>query len=121
MDVSGWTLFRGFGCIVGIDFEALRGETGLAKKNVKITKNHNLSIAEARNRVDGIAESLSSTYGLSSAWDGDALKFNGNGVNGQIAVADKTIDVDVKLGFALAMMENTIRRSIETAIDKHLV
>jgi putative polyhydroxyalkanoate system protein len=106
---------------VGFDFETSRRETGLAKKNVKITKNHSLGIAEARNRVDGIADSLSSKYGLSSAWDGDALKFNGKGVDGQIAVADQSIDVDVKLGFALTMMESTIRRSIETAIDKHLV
>jgi len=87
---------------------------------VKISKSHNLGAAEVRQRVENIASSLSGKYGLSTAWDGDDLKISGSGVDGRIAVADETIDVDVNLGFALSMMESTIRTSIEEAIDEHL-
>lgn len=87
---------------------------------VKIKRNHSLGIAEARNRVDSIAESLGSKYQLSTTWDGDCLTFDGSGVNGRIDVTDQSVDVDVKLGFALMMLEGTIRTSIEDAMDKHL-
>jgi len=35
-------------------------------------------------------------------------------------VADESVEVEVKLGFALSMMESTIRTSLEDAMDKHL-
>ncbi len=87
---------------------------------MKIKRDHSLGLNEARKRVEAIAESLGSKYGLSSNWEGNALKITGSGVNGQIDVADQSIDVDVKLGFALMMLEGTIRTSIEEAMDKHL-
>ena len=87
---------------------------------MKIRRNHTLGLAEARIRVDSIAESLSGKYGLNTAWDGDSLKIDGSGVNGQIIVGDQAVDVDVKLSFALKMLEGTIRTSIEDAMDKYL-
>lgn len=87
---------------------------------MKINRNHNLGLNEARKRVEGIAESLGSKYGLSSNWEGNALKITGSGVNGRIDVADQSIHVEVTLGFALMMLESTIRTSIEEAMDKHL-
>ena len=50
----------------------------------------------------------------------DDLEFTGTGVDGRIAVTDDAVDIDVKLGFALAMLESQIRSSIETAIDERL-
>ena len=85
-----------------------------------IQRQHSLGKEEARRRVDGISASLAADYNLQSRWDGDELKFNGSGVSGCIAVSDDCVDVDVKLGFALMMLESTIRSSIEGAMDKHL-
>jgi putative polyhydroxyalkanoate system protein len=87
---------------------------------MRIKRNHSLGRSEARNRVDSIAESLCNKYGLSSSWEGDALKISGSGVNGRIEVAEQSVDVDVTLGFALMMLEGTIRTSIEEAMEKHL-
>ena len=87
---------------------------------MNIKRNHTLGLDEARKRVGGMADSLASKYGLSSSWDGDNLKISGSGVDGKIAVAASSIDVDLKLGFALKMLESTVRTSIEDAMDKHL-
>jgi putative polyhydroxyalkanoate system protein len=87
---------------------------------MKIKRDHSLGLNEARKRVESIAESLGNKYGLSSNWEGNALKITGSGVNGRIDVADQSVNVDVKLGFALMMLESTIRTSIEEAMDKHL-
>ncbi len=87
---------------------------------MNIKRVHSLGKNEARKRVDEIAESLGSKYGLSSSWDGDDLKISGSGVTGCITVAEQAVDVEVKLGLALSMMQSTIRSSIEEAMDKHL-
>jgi putative polyhydroxyalkanoate system protein len=88
---------------------------------MKIKKEHCLGKEEARKRVETIAETLGATYGLQTSWVGDDLKIDGSGVKGCIVVADDSVAVEVKLGFALAMMESTIRTSLQEAMDKHLV
>ena len=87
---------------------------------MKITRSHDLGLDEVRQRVTALADSLCSQYSLQSSWRGDELEISGSGVSGKIAVAEQSVDVDVKLGFALKMLESTIRSSIESAMDKHL-
>ncbi len=88
---------------------------------MNIRKDHCLGKEEARKRVAYIAETLSTKYGLQTSWVGDDLKIHGSGVKGCIIVADESVAVEVKLGFALSMMERTIRTSLQEAMDEHLV
>ncbi len=87
---------------------------------MKIQRDHKLGKDGVRKRVDEIADRLCAKYGLRSSWNNDCLNIDGSGVNGSIAVTDETVDVDVRLGFALSMLEGTIRTSIEDALDEHL-
>jgi putative polyhydroxyalkanoate system protein len=88
---------------------------------IRIQKEHSLGKEEARKRVADIADELCNQYGLSSSWAGDGLRFTGTGVNGCIVVSEQRVDVEVKLGFALLMMSNTIRTSIEGSLASHLL
>lgn len=88
---------------------------------MRITRSHKLGIEEAKRRADHIAAQLARLYSLTSKWQGDYLLVSGNGVNGHLAVADESIELDVKLGFALKLMEGPIRSAIENAIDEHLL
>jgi len=45
----------------------------------------------------------------------------GNGVNGHLAVAAESVEIVIRLGFALKLMEAPIRSAIENTIDEHLV
>ena len=85
-----------------------------------ITRSHTLGTEEVKRRIDAVADSLSAKYGVKADWQGDDMKLSGTGVNGNIAVKDDSLDVDLKLGFALKMLESTIKSSIEEALDKHL-
>ena len=85
-----------------------------------IHRKHNLGRKEARRRVDRISGSLADSYRLRSNWDGDDLRFSGSGVSGCIRVGEDCLDMDVELGFALRMLEGSIRASVEQAIDEHL-
>ena len=85
-----------------------------------IRRNHKLGIEEAKQRASEIAEHMGHQFSLSSSWVGDRLMVRGNGVNGHLAVAEESIEIVVKLGFALKLMEGPIRRAIESTIDEHL-
>jgi len=88
---------------------------------MKIQREHGLGKDEARKRVSGVADELCDKYGLMATWNDDELKIDGSGIHGRIAVAEQSVDVNVKLGFALSMMSSVIRTSIEDALDKHLL
>ena len=87
---------------------------------MKIRREHSLGSEEARRRVDEIAADMGSRLNLSSEWRGDALQVTGSGVDGMIAVSEDAIEIQIELGFALMLMEGSIRSAIESTMDKHL-
>jgi len=87
---------------------------------MRIRRNHQLGIEEARSRANDIAEHLEQQFSLTSNWVGDRLMVRGQGVDGHLAVAEESIELVVRLGFALKLMEGPIRRAIESTIDEHI-
>lgn len=85
-----------------------------------IRRSHQLGVEEARSRATEIAEHLDRQFALTSRWQGDRLLVSGNGVNGHLIVAEESIELEVRLGFALKLMEGPIRSAIESTIDEHL-
>ena len=88
---------------------------------MRLSRTHSLGTDEARRRVDKLADEIGRQFSVRSEWRGNDLQFSGSGVNGTIAVTDDKVAVDVRLGFALMMMEPAIRSAIEQAMDRHLV
>ena len=87
---------------------------------MRIRRSHDLGIDEARRRAEQVAGELNQRFALSSEWRGNELLVKGNGVKGQLAVEETSIERYIKLGFALAIMEGPIRSAIEEALDKQL-
>jgi putative polyhydroxyalkanoate system protein len=87
---------------------------------MRIRRNHNLGVEEARNRADRVAADLKQQFSLSSKWQGNALHVEGNGVTGQLHVDEEHFELNVRLSFALKLMEGPIRTVIEKTIDEEL-
>lgn len=87
---------------------------------MRIRREHSLGLDEARGRIDSVAEELQRQFGLNSEWQGNQLLVSGNGVNGKVAVDAQTIEMNIKLGFALQLMEGSIRTAIENTLDQHI-
>ncbi len=87
---------------------------------MRIRRSHNLGMEEARNRADRIAADLQQQFSLRSNWKGDALHVRGNGVIGQLKVDEQNIELNVRLGLALKLMEGPIRSAIEKMVDEEL-
>lgn len=87
---------------------------------MRLKKNHDLGLDEAKKRIDDIAVQLQKRFSVSADWDGDDLLFSGSGINGHIAVDEQSVLVDLKLGLSLMFLEGQIRSGIESAMDEHL-
>jgi len=87
---------------------------------MRFRRSHKLGLEEARHRADHIAGDLTKQYSLTSTWQGEYLLISGNGVNGHLHVAEDSIEIEIRLGFALKLMEGPIRSVIEREIDQHL-
>jgi putative polyhydroxyalkanoate system protein len=87
---------------------------------MKIRRTHSLGLEEARKRADRIAGDLADQFSVRTAWQGDALHVEGNGVRGQLFVDERHVEIDITLGLALRLMEAPIRSVIEKAIDDEL-
>ena len=88
---------------------------------MRIRRNHKLGVDEARRRADQLAGVLNKQYSLTSSWRGDYLVVTGNGVDGHLLVEEESIEMVIKLGLALKLMEGPIRSFIEKSIDQYLV
>ena len=64
-----------------------------------IEQPHALGRETARRAADDAAHRL----GMRSRWEGDALRFEGKGASGTIAVSDRSVRVEVTLGLMLPL------------------
>jgi len=84
---------------------------------MRIRRSHNLGLQEARNRADRVAADLQAQFGARSHWHENEMHVEGKGVTGWLKVDESHFELEVKLGFALKLMEGPIRRVIEKTID----
>jgi putative polyhydroxyalkanoate system protein len=73
---------------------------------------------KARAAAEKMAGRLQKEFDLDYEWDGDVLVFERNGVNGELTVGPKHVEMEVKLGFLLGMMKPTIERHINENLDQ---
>lgn len=85
-----------------------------------IRREHHFSHDEVREKVDELAADLKGRFGLRSHWEGDRLVFDGSGARGNVVLGEDFVELDVKLGLALKLMEPTLRNIIEQSLDDHI-
>ena len=88
---------------------------------MRIKRNHSLGIEEARRRADLIAADLAGRFNLRSRWEGDQLRVSGSGVDGRLLVEPGSVELRVRLGLALKLLEGSIHAEIKRAMAEHLV
>lgn len=86
--------------------------------DIKIRRSHTMPQVKARLAAEKMAKRLQKEFALDYEWDGDVLLFERSGVNGELTVADKHVEMEVKLGFLLKMMKPTIEKHINTNLDE---
>jgi putative polyhydroxyalkanoate system protein len=85
--------------------------------NIRIKRNHDLGIEDARAAVEELAQTLRSELRVDYTWSGNKLAFNRLGASGTIDVGANYIDLDIQLGMPLSLMKNMIEDSINDRLD----
>ncbi len=85
---------------------------------VRVSQPHNVSVEEARKKVQGFEEMVGK-YGVTPVWSGNQATLKGTGVSGSITIQARSVDVVVKLGMmAKAFGVDPVR--LEASIKKRL-
>jgi len=87
---------------------------------INIRRRHGLTLREARRLAEDMAGRLNQRFELAYQWDGDALRFEREGVHGALTVVHGEIRVQARLGFLLALAKTQIEEEIESSLDEML-
>ena len=85
--------------------------------DIRIRRSHALTPKNARKAAEKMSARLSEAFDMQFAWEGEMLRFQRSGVDGQLTLAHKEVVIEVQLGFLLAMMKPRIEQSIHENLD----
>lgn len=86
--------------------------------SIDIKRAHTLPLAEAKKKVQRVADHIAAKFDVSCHWDGDTLQFERSGVDGHIKVTPKQIHVTAQLGFLLMALRGPVEREIHRYLDE---
>src|SRR5207244_1603593 len=86
--------------------------------DIKLRRTHSMPHGQARAAAEKMAKRLQKEFDLDYEWDGDVLVFERSGVNGEMTVGARYVEMEVKLGFLLKMMKPTIEKHINENLDQ---
>jgi putative polyhydroxyalkanoate system protein len=87
--------------------------------HIDIRHPHTLDPAQARQAVQGLADTLCERFGARYAWHGDdVLQFERSGVDGRVSLEPGALHVTAKLGFLLGAMKGPIEHEIRRVLGE---
>src|SRR5215510_11724831 len=88
--------------------------------DIRIRRAHSKPLDEARKVAEKMAKQLRKDFDLDYAWDGNVLRFERSGVDGELHVTSREVRLEAKLGFLLAFLKPRIEAEVEAQLDKLL-
>jgi len=86
---------------------------------LQISQSHNLTAAEAHDRIDKLSKDLGEKYGLTSSWVNDTeAKVERTGAKGTIKILTNLINVELDLSFAMSPLKGTIEKRIKEELER---
>lgn len=86
-----------------------------------VERSHNLSVDEAKQRLQALSDKLSQKYGLTSTWKtATEAEVKGTGASGKITCAPNKVSVFIDLSFALTPLKSKIEDKVTRELDAAL-
>lgn len=80
--------------------------------DITLIENHALSMPQARDVAQKVAEQMAADYEMNYAWEGDVLAFKRSGFSGTLALTDGCVQLDINLGFMLKGFKTRIEEQV---------
>lgn len=85
---------------------------------LKIVQEHSLSPAAARTAADQVAQRLAAEFGLACKWDGDVLRFERSGVDGDLRLEGQSASLRIRLGMLMSAFAPAIEAKVSEKMRK---
>lgn len=86
--------------------------------DISIVHEHKLTPKKAREAAQKVADAIADEYGLACEWDGDVLHFERSGVQGQMTLEKKKVEMVIRLGFMMSAFSSTIEAKVAENMKK---
>lgn len=86
--------------------------------SIDITRSHSIPLAEAKQKVQRVADHIAAKFDVACHWDGNTLQFRRSGVDGHIRVTGKQVHVTADLGFLLMALRGPVEREVNRYLDE---
>ena len=80
--------------------------------DITLVEKHALTMAQAREVAQQVAEQMKADYEVGYAWEGDVLNFKRSGVSGTLALTEGRAQLDINLGFMLKGFKSKIEEQV---------
>lgn len=88
---------------------------------MRIRRQHHFELHEAHERINVLAADLEKRFMLRSHWESEnRLVFDGGGATGEVLIDEESVELNAKLGFALKLIEPTLKAVIEETLDEQI-
>ena len=88
--------------------------------DINIKRAHGRSLEEARQIAQMLMDKLEAQFDVKHRWDGDVLRFQRSGVEGQVAVTPTDLQITAKLGLLLKALRGRIESEVNSVLDRKL-
>lgn len=86
--------------------------------HIVIHRSHELTLDQARQAAEILADQLAGRYEIGYHWEGDSLHFERSGVGGHIDLEPGMIRINARLGFLLAPLKHKLEQEIHCQLDE---
>jgi putative polyhydroxyalkanoate system protein len=87
---------------------------------ISIHQGHHLGKDEAHRRLEKLQAGLKKKYGIEVEWRGDEADIKASKLSGKIVVNEAAVDIDLKLGLALSVLQGRIRSALAEEVHRAL-
>lgn len=85
---------------------------------LQISQSHNVTVAEAHQRIDALNKDLGEKYGLTSRWVNETeATVERTGAKGTIKILANLITIELDLSFAMSPLKGTIEKRIKEVLE----
>ena len=86
---------------------------------IELKRDHALGLKKAKVAAQRVADEMEREFGMTSAWEGNVLRFERTGVHGELVVTKGHVELTATLGFLLSAFRGRIEETIHRNFDEY--
>ena len=86
---------------------------------IHLRRKHAIGLKQGKVAVQKVADDLAEEYGIESTWQGDILRMNRSGLEGEVRLTRSDVKFDAKVGPQLLAFRARIEEHLNETFDRY--